>query len=488
MYALVSLVFLAFNSESWQHIFWLTLGMLAIGLVLLSVEYCWDSFIAVVALTHLVAYVVGIQFALLLNSRVNGIEANLWPVVNLSLMALVVGMLGMFVGVLFGVFLFKKISPHTNFVNKSQVNSPVWLNVALVASILIGSILSFNLKSYFHSGVCGAHVNLENSYAYGAIGYLSYLAYVGVILQINRYITLRSTRELLIAVALLLFSFAVMLPSGSRSNTIIILVITFIFYISNEPSNKRKSVGAFLLATLICFSILLGKYYRNNCNLTKNIVAVFEVIPDNPEIKKNFNVDSEDRKLEKLVENNANRLEIILSIFARRLSDGIGTGYLISVIPKDFPHMGTEGLDGFPKFMLPTFMRGGGGMGEYNYAADAMLHKYKFREDIGGSSPIMLAGELYERFSWFGIFLGFMVLGVVLRFFDLAIKSKSVFSRALWGLMIYGVFYLYSYSLLPVFILFTKQLFIFLAISFFLQKIVDISCGASGVSKRPITK
>ena len=460
------------------------LAILSVGFVLWCADYQWDSFLSIVAVTHLLGYVVGLQIALILKSKENGIEAGLWQYVNLSLIAVSVAMVGLAVGTILSKNFLARYDTGRKK-NQSKLVSPIWLNGILVASIFIGVILNYKIGAYFHSGVCGSVFEVNNSYRYGLVGYLQYISYAGIVLQLHRYFLSKKNIDLYIALTFILIAYTATVPSGSRANSIAVLLIAFIYYLSNESSLKKKYFVSGVIVSIVILTTVLGKYYRNNCELTSNLLSKniqssaiginAHSSLETKNSKSHSNLDTEDAKLEKLQHKQADRIEVLLSIVARRLEDGIGVGYLIGNIPKNYPFTGFENFEIFPAFVVPTLLktRGIQDISKYNYATEDMLYKYEFRTDIGGSSPIMLIGEMYERFSWVGIFFGFLMFGFILKIFDFLVKRKTIFYQVLWALMVYGIVFSYSYSFLPIFILFSKQLGFFILFSFLIKKICD---------------
>jgi len=101
------------------------------------------------------------------------------------------------------------------------------------------------------------------------------------------------------------------------------------------------------------------------------------------------------------------------------------------------------------------------------------MDTYQFRTDIGGSSPMMLIGEFYVRFGWLGIFFGMLALGVLLIRLDAIVLGHTIFAHIMWALLFHGVLNLYTYSMLKVFVLGTRQLAIFMAIYFVINYLIS---------------
>lgn len=144
----------------------------------------------------------------------------------------------------------------------------------------------------------------------------------------------------------------------------------------------------------------------------------------------------------------------------------------MKVIPQDFPHRGFEDMAYFAYYLIPTSLRPDISL-DYNYDAALMMERYRFRPDIGGSSPMLAIGEWYERFGLAGIFFGLAGIGFLLRSLDLWISSRGIDGIVMWAMFFNGVLYMYTYSILKIFNLVTRQLVIFMfilwALKYFLR-------------------
>jgi hypothetical protein len=98
------------------------------------------------------------------------------------------------------------------------------------------------------------------------------------------------------------------------------------------------------------------------------------------------------------------------------------------------------------------------------------MQDYGFRTETGGSSPMMLIGELYDRFDWTGIFLGMLVIGFLLARLDRVLSHGDIRSTILWVLFLQGIVNIHTYSLLKIFTLATRQAAIFIVLAILLDR------------------
>ena len=433
-------------------------SLIVAGLVLHSVGYRWTSFVTIFTLCHVIAYPVGTLLVLSLSSPSLAIETAIWDTTPLGLWGMVAGMIGLMLGILIVRLRLGHIRKRTQKSTHLIRLTPVWFNVSLM--LVVVPLVAFYIQAgtYYHKDVTGIdEYNFSNAAAFGFLGYLNYISYIGTILQVRRYLYLKTKRDLIYAIICIVIPFAVMLPSGSRANTLLIIAIALLYFLEFESVPKikyRVFVGSLLLFVLLTMSI---EAYRISALLnlggtfSSRIVSSirFLVSPKSQgELDKTFEVDR--------------------AILGRRLSDHHSVGYLMSVIPDNFPHRGFADIDQFAFYLLPTMLRPQITL-DYNYDAALMMDIYSFRPDIGGSSPMLVIGELYERFSWSGIVIGMGCIGVLLHMFDRWMKSGSIRSTMLWAMCFYAVVNMYTYSLLKIFTLATRQLIIFFVIAYLLE-------------------
>ena len=330
---------------------------------------------------------------------------------------------------------------------------------------------------YYHSNVTGVdEYDLKNATSLGFVGYLTYLTYGGVVLQIRRYLLTKCKRDLRYAVLCFLLPLVAMLPSGSRANTLIIGVIALLYFLKMETRPKVKYV-VLSIAIMLFLSLMLSIEAYRISTLSRDATSFAERL----EL-----VVKDIGPTEKADSNRGEAAEIGRALLARRLSDLHSVGYLMSIIPEDYPHRGFEEMLDFGYYLLPTVFRPTVSL---SFSYDALLmEKYGFRTDIGGSSPMMIIGDLYERFGWLGIFLGMACIGLLLTHLDRWISSNTINATLMWAMLFFGILNMSTYSLLTAFTLATRQLIIFMIIIYILDSILYTFSGIRFKAPNRVTR
>lgn len=448
-------------------------ALVAAGLVLHKVKYSWMSFVSIFTLAHVIAYPVGIMLVLSLTSPTLAIESEIWETTPLGLWAMVVGMCGLILGIILTRLRLFPSHIHSAPQSREAILTPVWFNMGLTLLIVPVVVIYINAGIYYHSNVTGIDAyNFANANSLGFVGYLVYITYGGLVLQIRRYLSTKLMRDLKYALFCTLLPLFVMLPSGSRANTMIIGVIALIYFLHMETRVKLKYL-VFSLSIILFLSLTLSIEAYRLLGLKGNSISFFEQITS--VIK---TLSTSDNKADTTKTEN----EISRAILGRRLSDIHSSGYLVSIIPENFPHRGFNGMLDFPYYLLPTVFRPEVDL-DYNYDAVLMADTYQFRSDTGGSSPMMIIGELYERFGWPGIFLGFACIGFLLKRLDRWVSANTIKGTLIWAMLFYAVVNMHTYSLLKIFTLTTRQLIIFMLIVYLLERILYTFSGSFSLFK-----
>ncbi|MBS4067278.1 MAG: hypothetical protein KGZ62_01610 [Sulfurimonas sp.] len=434
-------------------------SLIAAGFVLHSVHYRWTSFVTIITVCHVIAYPVGTLLVMSLSSPSLAIEPFVWTTTPLGLWGMFAGMIGLMIGILLTRL---QLSHNRNLkhnIHNQLRLTPIWFNVLLMVIILPLVIFYIQTGTFYHKDVVGTEAyNFENVASFGFMGYLTYISYIGTILQLRRYMITKSKNDLLYAIICIILPIIIMIPSGSRTNTIIVVIISLLYFIEHEKSIKIKygvMICAVLLLTIMTLSI---EAYRLLMRVNRETTFSSRLVTSVQYLINNRNGDEGDKSS-----------EISRAILGRRLSDHHSAGYLMSVIPESFPHRGFADMDQFVFYLLPTLLRPQITL-DYNYDAILMMDTYCFRPDIGGSSPMMIIGELYERFSWPGIIIGMAFIGFLLKKYDTWIKSGSIRGVMMWVMCFYAVVNMYTYSLLKIFTFATRQFIIFIFIAYCLEK------------------
>ncbi|MFA5832070.1 MAG: O-antigen polymerase [Bacteroidota bacterium] len=438
-------------------------SLISAGFALHVSGYLWSSPITILILAHVIQYPVATILIMTISHPSLAMEMDLWEITSPGLWAMTIGMLGLTLG-------FMLVKPRKKlFIFKDKYLSSIEITsfeFNLLLTMLIIPIVFIYLYSgiYYHKDVAGIEsYSFENANLLGVVGYLIYIVYLGIILQVNRYLVIKSSQELTRTVIIILIPTLLMLPTGTRSSSFIFLILPFIFFLEYGKSKVQK--GIIIMASIFIFSfltVIIGSYRltsneRNESSfydrITKVItdITLLKLSTDNIEIVDDFT-------------------KISLS---RRLSDVQSVSFLIDNIPSKYPHRGFEDIDKFPIFIIPTLIRPEIGL-ELNYDATLMMKKYQFRTEIGGSSPMMLLGEMYERFGWSGIFIGMIIVGLIMGKMQKYYVGRKFEQMALWSFSFYTITMFHAISLLKIFIFFTKQLVIFYILIVILKYIMSL--------------
>jgi hypothetical protein len=159
----------------------------------------------------------------------------------------------------------------------------------------------------------------------------------------------------------------------------------------------------------------------------------------------------------------------VLSQWARRFADYVMVGRIVSVFPTEYKYRGLEGIEYWPLFLLPNPLRPAM---QYDPRDSATLSE---RVKIGiwrGSSPAMIIGDLYSRFSWPGVFFGMALVGCVLRWLDNRLRRFGLFETLLYGILLVPVVILPHETLLGFFLFLTRTMLLALLMAAILNKFV----------------
>jgi hypothetical protein len=272
----------------------------------------------------------------------------------------------------------------------------------IIASIAVGSYyVRFDLQ--------------DNPYAFEVTkpynNYLTYtrqLALVGLFYQVIRYTQTHRLVDAMLALVMVVLQVALFLPTGTRGAAYGFVPYLFVVYSLFEKSRKKIALG--LMTGIIVFSILTfatGVYRAQYLHAGSGDMSLTERLS----VIGKYAVQSED---------GADAGPNMLSTIAHRMSAYRTVGRIIDWTPDTRPYRGEEGLMNFWMVLLPNSIfpnRPDAGMS----GSSALTAEYY---GVGnpskglGSSPVMLLGELYSRWSWWGIALGMFLYGIGLALID----------------------------------------------------------------------
>jgi hypothetical protein len=431
-------------------------ALVAGGIAMAAAGYRWNSFVVIVAIAHIVAFPIGAWIILTLNTPSPWIEPDIWTTTPLGMWAMVWGMGGLAVGAILARVRLSASRGDQPSPDES-LPTPQAFNLALALMVIPVVMIYLSLGIYYHKDAIGIdQVDFANASDFGFVGYLMMLSYVGTVLQLRRYMLTRLPADRWAAMFAIIFPFVALLPSGSRATTFLGVAIAGAAFLAWESNPRVKWIILVGGAAAFLFLVPMMETYRLTAQNEGDLSFAQRV-----ELAWRFTGPTDD-----VPEDPA--ADLARGMLGRRLSDHHSVGYIIDVVPSVFPHRGSAGMTQYPLYIVPTLLRPAVTL-DYNYDAQRMLD-YGFRTDTGGSSPMMLIGELYDRFAWHGIFLGMLLIGFLLARLDRVLSGGDVRSTILWVLFLQGIVNIHTYSLLKIFTLATRQAVIFLVLAYLLDR------------------
>ena len=433
----------------------------ATGVVWLSREK-WTSFYFIFIFGHIVQFPLPILMILGLSSPFLSIEPYLWPDTPASMWAMVVGMCGLLVaGLLNKVLFFKANNRRKAPFSTRPWTTPIWFNTAL--SLIGVGIAAFYISKgiYYHSAA--GEYDIDASQTFGFVGYLAYVALMGPLLQVRRYLKSKSKVDLIYTFVNLGILFVTLAPSGSRRSALIVFVITGLYYFQHETNQKLKRVIFAIGVSMFMVLMPILQAYRTAG------VAGANGFGERLVILKEFILTADFGKNESS--------EAFFFILGRRLADNMAVGYIVNRVPTQHEYWGYKDVASWPYYLIPSLLRPKNNTIVNEMYGAVILDEYGFRGTtvIGGSSPLMILGDLYNRSGWIGIFVGMLVIGLFLKRIDVAFEKDTFQRLIMWGLMMDTIMNIHNFLLIKLFMFFTRQVLIFYIIALVLDALLSLA-------------
>jgi hypothetical protein len=389
-----------FMGEESAGILWSVLAAATACLIALAaVSYRLTSFVAIVALYHLIVYPLAAWGNLLLPEPT--VRADLWLDTARAMQGCAVGMLALALGVWVANCLADPRQIHTGD-HTLAAPSAARSNILLALLIIPIALLLVSLGAYYHM------VIIEGSTAAqgwsNLISIVQYIAYSGLFLQVYRYTRTNSRTDAFWAGALALLCILVFLPSGSRYSAFGFLPLLLLAFSEWGPDWKKKIV-------IIGGSILVMLALTSGISSYRSIKGI-----DRANLEEKYSV-----ALNSTLNPRSDQTDP-WAVIIGRMSDYTAAGRIIAFTPDNLDFRGAEALESLWQIFVPGFLNIL--PDRINLADGAELcDRYWITKSYKGygSSPCMIIGDLYSRWGWPGIFLGMLVIGFVLRQIDLRI-------------------------------------------------------------------
>lgn len=448
-----------------NYAWWAVLALSACGLPLLVVHRSPGSFVVLMALCHAVYYPVAVLFNLLASSP--GVyEEPIWLRTPQAMLLCSVGMLGFALGAYFVNFLPKRRKSQTLNARPKAIAPVSRIRLlALSAMVIPYAISLYFTNTYFHMSAAGdTGWNPESADRFAWVGYLEYVPYAALFIQLRQWFITRSKNDAIFALICIALPILTFLPSGSRDQILRGVVPTIalasLSFIRIRPLHAM--LMTLVVATLLWHAIIGIEIYRNQIRYDGVVVSG---------MRERFNLIRQSlAQANPFAEKQVADAQI--QMMGRRLADYVVPAMATGYFPEIEPFRGVEGTKNWVPFLLPHQLR------PAEYQVDpregAELSKrigFKggtlaiYDPTSEGSSPPMIIGDWYSRFGWTGVFFGMIICGVFLRIIDLWVSSPTLFRSICLGLLILPVMKLSHQSLFVWFMFFTRAFVITLILA-----------------------
>ncbi|OIR07012.1 hypothetical protein GALL_109190 [mine drainage metagenome] len=313
-------------------------------------------------------------------------------------------------------------------------------------------LLSILTHTYYHSSA--GDVNYNASENLGFIGYFYYFGIISLVLQFFKYYESKSSKDVVLLYILLLVFEILMLPSGQRRFIILPIFVLFILFISLIRISFRTAIIFLIILPIAIFVLPILEYVRTDyrgmsmIEIFHNLGFIYNRI---------INPDGGGSPA--------------FALLIRRLADFTSVGYVydyIYILKNDL--LGFWDLIEGPLYLLPTLIRPHISL---SFAYDAqIMENIGFRTEINGSSPIMLIGDLLIRGGKVAIFFGFLSVGFLCEALNRKVNVRSgLLALIVWAFLMDYFSMIQTMTILKIFTLLTRHLFIFYIFSFFIKYI-----------------
>lgn len=321
----------------------------------------------------------------------------------------------------------------------------------LAWSLIIPSVLIlFSAGVYYHGSE--AEYNWDSIWMLNAVSYMVMTAYVGVLLQLRRYLKTHSSSDLLLFLLLALGVMLAFLPSGGRLYVIQFLPFVGAYYLSEYPDVRIRQIfflaGTAFLVFLVVAVVGVNRGKYRDADISTRLDAYIETTQELGEQR-----------------------EEVRETVTGRFSDYAPVGRIVAVFPEVFPYRFFEDMDLWWQIILPGFVRKEMGADAFNFNESTLVtERIGVTGESGGSTGTTLIGDLYSRFGWFGMIISMFIIGFLIQKIENRFLDKTIFGTIFF--MIGGLRFMILGSLFKVFLALTKDLVILLIVCYILSKIL----------------
>lgn len=296
------------------------------------------------------------------------------------------------------------------------------------------------------------------------LGLATAMSHAGIFLLLFRYKVTGAKHDLILCLLLSALTVSLLIPTGWRGTALSFIPWLFLLYaIGKRDKKKVLVILTVLVFTLSALSAAVQSFRDVGDQSGKPILARLGEITD------------------ALVEPSA-ASSIQVSTFemmAGRLAEYQVPGRIIEYSPEVIPYRGAEGLENIPLMFVPKIIF----TDRMPFLDFAIIsERYGVGKVWGGSSPVMIIGDLFSRWGWAGLILGMGVLGFVLTWLDkLVLTEWNTQSILFFALFCERIYKIANMSLFDLIVFLSRELALAWILSIVISKIF-LALSANGRS------
>lgn len=437
---------------------WAVLAFVGCGLPLLVSHRTPGSLLVLIAFSHAVYYPLAVLINLA-SSSPGVFEEPIWVRTPQAMLLCFCGMSGFASGAAIWVLL----SRSRDFAKPRQAVPLAILprgRLALLSStVVVYAAALFATDTYFHMLAAGdSEFNTVNADTYAWSGYLEYVPYAALLLQLRQWFHTRTQSDAICAGIGFILPLACLLPSGSRDLALrgVVPTLAIALLMFARIGWARALTVSVVGGTVIWYLLIGTDIYRGRVHYEG---AAVSGITDRLEL-----MAASFRDATPGVSGQRGSDEQLQTI-GRRLADYVVPAMAVDFFPSQQPFRRFENMENWIPFLLPYQLRPASAqINPQDGAQLAALIGFKggtleiYNPTSNGSSPSMVLGDWYSRFGWFGVFFGMGLCGFLVRGLDRYLQGKSLYQMICLGLLILPAMKLSHQSLFIWFMFFTRAL------------------------------
>ncbi len=405
----------------------------ALGLLLFLIPRIKSSeinFVVLLGIGHLIQFILfSIILAPFYYYKELYIQVDLFEFIPKVILATLLGQLLLFIGYYSNKSKVKLKSVFQNEIKPKivSIEGHLILPLAIYIPIWIVRYVLISTGTYYHN--VRSDFQFESSF-FSPIAQIStlnifVLAYLFILYyEAKKHSQKNVSKIKMILFLLMILEFAWSLPSGSREATLMLFILPFIVYYKHQVKIPKKSIV--LLTSVILFFITFTKIYQ-----AETVSSVIN--PNTITVSKTTT----------LVQQSFDQFEAGRNVlgyrfylpFISRFWDGVSLSIVLSRFNDRYEYELGDTYFGLFYLFLPRFIFPDKPISQLalnDWFPEVIFH---------GSMPTTFIGESYINFGWVGIFLISLIVGYLIRYFDIFFikRSQNIVWSALYFSLVYSI-------------------------------------------------